>query len=122
MRSIFEWAAATLASDSVGSKQTPPVVRAPNGVIEDGLRSRTTGRMDWNPEDIRGPVLLIKAEWDQDTPAYMAQTLFHKLVKAPYKRYVELGEGTHSIIMEKNRMSLFREVQLFLDEKYKGSE
>ena len=78
--------------------------------------------MDWNPEDIRGPVLLIKAEWDQDTPAYMAQTLFHKLVKAPYKRYVELGEGTHSIIMEKNRMSLFREVQLFLDEKYKGSE
>jgi len=29
---------------------------------------------------------------------------------------VEIGEGTHTVIMEKNRMSLFREVQLFLDE------
>ena len=35
-----------------------------------------------------------------------------------YKRYVELGEGTHTIIMEKNRMNLFREVELFLDEKH----
>jgi pimeloyl-ACP methyl ester carboxylesterase len=116
------WAAATLASDPVGSKQTLAVVRAPNGVIEDGLRTRATGKLDWNPEDIRVPVLLIKAEWDQDTPAYMAQTLFPKLVNAPYKRYVELGEGTHTIIMEKNRMSLFREVQLFLDETYRTAE
>jgi hypothetical protein len=29
---------------------------------------------------------------------------------------VEIGEGTHTVIMEKNRMQLFREVQLFLDE------
>ena len=48
----------------------------------------------------------------------MAQELFAALVNAPYKRYVELGEGTHTIIMEKNRMNLFREVQLFLDEKH----
>ena len=41
-----------------------------------------------------------------------------KLTGAPYKRYVELGEDTHTIIMEKNRMNLFREVQLFLDEKH----
>src|SRR5207344_3358648 len=68
------WAAATLASDPVGARQTPPVVRAPNGVVEDGLRSRATSQMDWNPEEIRVPVLLIKAEWDQDTPAYMAQS------------------------------------------------
>ena len=116
------WAAATLASDPVGAKQTPPVVRAPNGVVEDGIRSRARSEMDWNPEDIRVPVLLIKAEWDQDTPAYMAQTLFPKLINAPYKRYVELGEGTHSIIIEKNRMNLFREVQLFLDEKHERAE
>ena len=55
----------------------------------------------------------------QDTPAYMAQELFAKLVNAPYKRYIELGEGTHTIIMEKNRMSLFRAVQLFLEEKHR---
>jgi hypothetical protein len=33
-------------------------------------------------------------EWDQDTPAYMSQNLFPKLTGAPYKRYVEIGEGT----------------------------
>jgi hypothetical protein len=35
---------------------------------------------------------------------------------APLKRMVMIGEGTHAIIMERNRMQLFREVQLFLDE------
>lgn len=75
----------------------------------------------WNVDEIRVPVLLIKAESDQDTPAYMAQELFAKLVNVPYKRYVELGEGTHTIIMEKNRMHLFREVQLFLDEKHRAA-
>lgn len=110
------WAAATLATDPVGSRQTPPVLRAPNGVVADGLRYWGNGVIPWKVEDIRVPVLLIKGEWDADTPAYMAQALFPKLVNAPYKRYVELGEGTHSIIMEKNRMDLFREVQLFLDE------
>jgi pimeloyl-ACP methyl ester carboxylesterase len=63
------------------------------------------------------PTLLILAEWDQDTPAYMAQALFPLLTNAPRKRYVEIGEGTHTVIMEKNRMQLFREVQMFLDEK-----
>ena len=32
------------------------------------------------------------------------------------KRLVVIGEGTHSIVAEKNRLQLFREVQLFLDE------
>ena len=34
----------------------------------------------------------------------------------PGKRYVQLAEGTHSIIMEKNRLELFKAVQAFLDE------
>ena len=110
------WANATFATDAWGASQNPPVLRAPNGVVADGLRYWGNGVIPWKVEDIRVPVLLIKAEWDQDTPAYMAQALFPKLVNAPYKRYVELGEGTHSIIMERNRMDLFREVQLFLDE------
>jgi len=41
-----------------------------------------------------------------------------RLTRAPYKRYVEIGEGTHTIIiMAKNRMRLFQEVQPFLDER-----
>ena len=29
------WSAATLATDPVGAKQTPPVVRTPNGIVQD---------------------------------------------------------------------------------------
>ena len=112
------WATATAATDPVGAKQNPPVLRAPNGVVADGLKYWGSGVIPWKPENITVPVLLIKAEWDQDTPAYMAQNLFPKLTGAPYKRYVEIGEGTHTVIMEKNRMNLFREVQLFLDETH----
>jgi hypothetical protein len=34
----------------------------------------------------------------------------------PWKRFVEIGEGTHTVLMERNRLQLFKEVQLFLDE------
>ena len=46
----------------------------------------------------------------------MGQTLFPLLVNAPGKRLMQLPEGTHTIIMEKNRMMLFEAVQAFLDE------
>lgn len=110
------WAAATVGSDPWGSTQNPPVVRAPNGVVADGKRYWSAGKPLFDPADIRVPVLLIKAEWDVDTPAYMAQNLFPKLVNARHKRYIEIGEGTHTILLEKNRLQLFREVQQFLDE------
>jgi pimeloyl-ACP methyl ester carboxylesterase len=112
------WANVTIATDPVGAAQNPPVLRAPNGVVADGLNYWAKGVIPWKPENITVPVLLIKAEWDHDTPAYMAQALFPKLTGAPYKRYVEVGEGTHRLIMEKNRMSLFSEVQMFLDDKH----
>jgi len=63
------------------------------------------------------PTMLILAEWDQDTPLYMAQELFGKLVNAPYKRNVILGAGTHAIVLEKNRMDLITQVQQFFDER-----
>jgi esterase/lipase len=47
----------------------------------------------------------------------MAQEIFAKLVNTPYKREVILAAGTHTIVAEKNRMELIREVQRFLDEK-----
>ena len=61
------------------------------------------------------PILLVHAEWDHDTPPYMSQALFPLLTHAPWKQYTVLGEGTHTIVMEKNRMQLFRVVQDFLD-------
>ena len=105
-----------MASDPVGAAQNPPVVRAPNGVIEDSRNYWSAGKAYYDPAAITVPVLLVHAEWDADTPAYMSQALFPRLTNAPWKRYVVIGEGTHTVVMEKNRMQLFREVQLFLDE------
>jgi pimeloyl-ACP methyl ester carboxylesterase len=110
------WADATWATDPEGGKMDPPVLRAPNGVVQDGVEFFSVGKAYYDPVKITVPTLLINAEWDQDTPSYMAQTLFPLLVNSPGKRYVQLAEGTHTIIMEKNRLELFKAVQAFLDE------
>ena len=110
------WWNATLATDPVGSKQNPPVLRAANGVMLDGRRFWSSGKATYDPAKITVPILLIQAEWDQDTPPYMSRALFPLLINAPEKRYVMIGEGTHTVMLEKNRMELFREVQMFLDE------
>jgi pimeloyl-ACP methyl ester carboxylesterase len=111
------WADATFATDPVGSKQTPQVLRAPNGVVQDGREYWGAGKPLYDPAGIRVPTFLAHAEWDADLPSYMLYEYFAKLTNAPYKRYVQIGEGTHTVIMEKNRMQLFQSVQQFLDEK-----
>jgi pimeloyl-ACP methyl ester carboxylesterase len=63
------------------------------------------------------PTLILHAEWDADHPSYVAQSYFKQLTNAPYKRLVELGEGTHYIMLEKNRLGFFNELMLFLDEE-----
>jgi pimeloyl-ACP methyl ester carboxylesterase len=115
------WADATFATDAVGAKQTPPILRAPNGVVADGREFWGAGKALYDPAQIRVPTFLAHAEWDADLPSYMLHAYFAKLTNAPYKRYVEIGEGTHTVIMEKNRMQLFQAVQQFLDEKLEPS-
>jgi pimeloyl-ACP methyl ester carboxylesterase len=110
------WADATWATDPEGAKASPPVLRAPNGVLADGMEYWSSNKAYYDPAKITVPTLLVQAEWDRDLPPYMAQTLFPLLVNSPGKRYVQLPEGTHTIIMEKNRMMLFEAVQSFLDE------
>jgi pimeloyl-ACP methyl ester carboxylesterase len=114
------WADATFATDPVGARMTPPVLRAQNGVQQDGDEFFAAGKPYYDPGKITVPTLLVHAEWDRDTPAYMAQTLFPLLINAPGKRYVQLPEGTHTIMMEKNRLMLFEAVQAFLDESGKS--
>jgi pimeloyl-ACP methyl ester carboxylesterase len=109
------WADATFATDPKGEGKT---LRAPNGVVQDGLDywGATPPKAFWEPEKIKSPVLLVLGEWDRDTPPYMAQALYPLLVNAAWKRHVVLSEGTHTIVMEKNRMLLLRTVQQFLEE------
>jgi pimeloyl-ACP methyl ester carboxylesterase len=115
---VFEaWANATWATDPESSKQNPPMLRAPNGVVEDSMKFWSAGKALYDPGRITVPTLLLHAEWDADLPSYLAQGYFAELKNTPYKRLIELSEGTHTVMMEKNRMQFFRELMGFLDEE-----
>jgi pimeloyl-ACP methyl ester carboxylesterase len=103
------WADATFAGEAT--------LRAPNGTLADARDFWAAGKPVYDPAAIRVPTFLAHAEWDADLPSTMLYAYFARLTGAPYKRYVEIGEGTHTILMEKNRMQLFQAVQQFLDEK-----
>jgi pimeloyl-ACP methyl ester carboxylesterase len=112
-----DWWNATLATDPVGSKMDPPKLRAPNGVFAEFTQFWRAGKPFYDPADITAPTLLIHAEWDADLPSYMAHNVFARLTHAPYKRFVEIGQGTHSVMLEKNRKQFFDEILTFLTEK-----
>jgi pimeloyl-ACP methyl ester carboxylesterase len=115
---VFDaWANATWATDPESSKQNPPMLRAPNGVVEDSVNYWSAGKALYDPGKITVPTLLLHAEWDADLPSYLAQGYFAQLKNTPYKRLIELSEGTHTVMMEKNRMQFFRELMGFLDEE-----
>ena len=111
------WWNATITSDPVGAAQNPQVLRAPNGVLHDFFNFWASGKALYDPAKITVPTILIVAEWDQDTKPYMAQNLFPLLKSAPRKRLVLVGEGTHTLMLEKNWMELIRAVQDFFEEE-----
>ena len=112
------WADISLATDPQGSAQTPPIMRAVNGPIRDIREYWAAGKRLYDAGDIRVPVLLVHAEWDQDVPIASAQDLFLALKHAPYRRWVEIGEGTHMVLLEKNRLQAFDAISRFLAEDY----
>jgi pimeloyl-ACP methyl ester carboxylesterase len=115
---VFEaWATATWATDPEASKHNPPMLRAPNGVMEDSASTYGAGKALYDPGKITVPTLLLHAEWDADLPSYQAQGYFAQLKNTPYKRLIELSEGTHTVMLEKNRMQFFHELMGFLDEE-----
>jgi pimeloyl-ACP methyl ester carboxylesterase len=110
------WAGVTWATDPEGMRRNPSVLRAPNGVLLDSREYWQAGRPYWDPAKVTVPTLLVVGEWDRDTPPAMATTLFPLLTASPGKRCVLLGEGTHTMLMERNRGALFQAVQVFLEE------
>ncbi|CCD02292.1 alpha/beta hydrolase [Azospirillum baldaniorum] len=111
------WASATFASDAVGATQEPPVIRAPNGNIADSMTYWCSGRPLYDPGRIRSPTLVVVGAWDADTPVAMAEQVFRELGAASRRRMVVIGDATHTVLLERNRMQLFRETQLFLEEQ-----
>jgi len=105
------WAEVMLASDS-GSQDG--IVRAPAGVIQDVRDYWAVGRPFYDPGNITVPVLLVHAEWDLDVPLPRMQALFQRLNGSVYRRWVEIGEGTHMVVMEKSRWQVLDAIVSFL--------
>ena len=93
----------------------PPVLRAPNDVMEDGSEFFGAGSL-LRPGQDHGADAAGGRRMGSRRAALYGQTLFPLLVNAPGKRFVMLAEGTHTIMMEKNRIELFKVVQGFFDE------
>jgi len=113
---LAAWSAAEIATDADGAKQSPPVVRTPNGYYADDWDYWTAGKALWEPSEISAPTLVVVGDWDGLTPPARAQAVFGKLVNAPERRLIQIGQATHFALLEKNRLQLYREVQTFLDE------
>jgi pimeloyl-ACP methyl ester carboxylesterase len=112
------WANISLATDPKASAGTPPLMRAVNGPILDIREYWAAGNALYDASDIRTPVLLVHAEWDCDVPISSTQDFFLSLKHAPYRRWVEIGEGTHMVLLEKNRLQAFDAINQFLSERY----
>ena len=113
--SFAAWSAAALATDAVGATQAPPVLRVPPGVNQDTQAYWDQGKSYYDPGKITAPTLVVVAEWDDSTPPAEAKALYDSLANSADRRFVELKEGSHMMLLEKNRMSLFEAVQQFLD-------
>jgi pimeloyl-ACP methyl ester carboxylesterase len=115
---VFDaWANATWATDSTASTRDPPSLRAPNGVIEDLRHAWGEGHPTYDPAQVAAPTLIVQGEWDHDTPPAMARALFGKLSHAAWKQYTLLGEGTHTMLLERNRIHLYEAVEDFLEDE-----
>jgi pimeloyl-ACP methyl ester carboxylesterase len=111
-----QWSAAALATDPVGATLNPPVVRTPNGSLQDIRDYWFAGKPYWDPSRVSAPTLVVRGEWDGVTTLADTLGVFNALANAHSKRLVVVGAGSHMVLIEKNREQLFREVQLFLDE------
>jgi pimeloyl-ACP methyl ester carboxylesterase len=109
------WADATFSSGQAGPG--PAQLMAPNGTVQDSREYWASGKPLYDPGRVTVPVLIVHADLDKDCPIEMSRAVFGKLSFAPYRRWVEIGEGTHSVFMETNRWQVFDAVDGFLGEQ-----
>ncbi|WP_173977840.1 alpha/beta hydrolase [Magnetospirillum sp. UT-4] len=110
------WMTAWLAA--LGTRAEDGALKVPNGAVADTLASWAAGKPWWNPERVSAPTLVVQGEWDMETPPAMGLSVFARLTGAPVRRYVMIGEATHTLLLEKNRHHLFRAVHGFLEESF----
>jgi pimeloyl-ACP methyl ester carboxylesterase len=109
---LAAWGPAYLASDPGASLRAPAAVKIPNGPATD-IAEAWSGRLAYNPRDLRCPLLCVRGEWDTlttDTDATWLQS------RASICRDVKIRKGTHLMHLEHSRDDLFSAAGKFLKE------
>lgn len=110
------WADTYLHSDSTSGTRTPPSVKIPNGRQAD-LVAISRGRFTYDPSMIQAPTLIVMGEWDEVATFPGAEWLLKSLRRAPQRRLVVIGHGSHTIQLETERTQLYRVMSDFLNER-----
>lgn len=110
------WIAVTLAAETDPALREQGKIRATSGAIQDIREFWTAGQPFYHPEDIKVPVMLLHGEWDRDVPLDLARDYFSHLRGAPEKRWLEVGESTHMLVLEKNRYIAYQALAHFFAE------
>jgi len=110
------WRKKTLSYEPDRSFREQGAIKASNGAIQDIREYWTADRPYYNPSDIKAPLLLIHGEWDSDVPVELMQTWFLSARGSSQKRWLEIGEATHMMVLEKNRHQVFNALIEFLKE------
>ncbi len=108
------WAKQTLAEEPEESLRIQQKIKASNGPVQDTRDYWTKDTPLYDPADIRVPLLLLHGEWDADIPVSLAQSWFLRASHSPEKVWIEIGEATHMMVLEKNRHQVYAETVRFL--------
>ena len=106
------WCEQTVACDP--QHASTGLLRAPTGVMKDYAQCRESGADWYDPALIQAPVQIVVGAWDAETTPAQGQRLFERLTHAVTKQMTVIGDGTHSLMLEKNRHQLHGVVAQFL--------
>ena len=110
-----KWCADVLRCDPEFDPDHQPHLRAPRGVQADYLHCAITGEDWYAPEAIQAPTLVVMGDLDIETTPEQGWQVFKRLEGAATRQYSVLGLGTHSMLLERNRLELFEVCDHFLN-------
>ncbi|MDA0823370.1 MAG: alpha/beta fold hydrolase [Proteobacteria bacterium] len=111
---VKQWCEDVVQSDPKANEANPPLLRAPSGVLKDYTHCASSGDPWYDPGLIIAATQIVVGEFDQETTPQQAASVFSKLRRATEKRMTVIGDGTHTLLLERNRHALFDVVASFL--------
>jgi pimeloyl-ACP methyl ester carboxylesterase len=113
-RHFDDWGRLYLDTDPESHTRTAPSVKTPSGPWQD-IADAWSGKLAYDPGLIRGPVAIIRGEWDSLATDDDARWLFDALRGSRLRRDLKIARATHLMHLEENRYALYREAETFLE-------